>query len=824
MEAEDKTYTFSATRDYGFKLNADVAVRFGGTTTVEAVTAPLGFGINTQVLKTTAAGGPRIAVETAHGWLDEASVAFGLSTAKATSLELRGRFAPGTEVGISKVPRLFLPENLGQALVKSETADVFALRLRHNGALIAYQFRPNPDIPKDVNILSFQIDPAYTTQGTLDGKIGSEAHQSFPNALQRSSDWSYFKPIEAYKLKGDIDKKAADLQTLYDQYDARQNAHLSRFAAGSLADRYRPLQAGKAKRSLVNTYVWTADGGFYAETQESSDTFVESTGGSFEFTGSAGGGIVTDLEIGPVEFNLTLNVLFTGYYKLEETKSLESKTAYSLDVDIDKVERDIMQRDANGKTITRNGRVQRVPGKVDAYRFMTFRLEPSSDNFEAFFNKVVDQAWLQTNDPNAVALRGARQPGKKPPCWRVLHRVTFVSRVLEEVAGDGDAPTLVQTMRQVDIDSNFELIKQFEPYVIDLLHDLNAFTRAIDDRINQALPALKDHRLEITSFLMDYYGLSSLLLAGQGQDSAFGEASFLEHSVNAPPAIAILGDEKRVVVLEGASCELELLAQVTDDRLTPDAVFLTWKGPDHVSFSDIHAAKPKAVFTRRGRYDITVTADDGKLTGTDTITVLVNEPPRLAIAAPGEPKKDGASWTLDLKATLQDDGRADDTSDSGTVTLEWQPQPNLSFSNKSQLETTVTFIAPGLYALQLVATNGKAVGRAEVSVSIASRAFQGLQTFYTFERGAGSVIEDVAGVDNPVNLACDLTKAEWVPGGLRVQQAGAIQPGDASPLAPRTSKSGLPTSSLWKPGSSPPLSMAAAWRGWSPSAPPIACS
>lgn len=385
MDAEDKTYLFSASRDAGIKLNVDGSIKLGVHGEIEAVTAPLGVGVNTTVLDVKLAGGAKFALETAFGFLDQASIAFGLSTAKSTSLELRGRFAQGSEVDISRVPRFFLPDNVGQALVKSETADVFALRLRgKNGALIAYQIRPNPDIPKDVNILTFQINPLYTTQGTLDGKIGSEAHRKFPGALERSSNFSYFKPIEAYKLKAEIDKKAADLQTLYDQYSARQNAHLSRFAAGSLADRYRPLQSGKAKRSLVNTYVWTADGGLYAETQESSDTFVESTGGSFEFSGSAGFGFEAELGLGPVQLNIDLNVLLTGYYKLEENKSLESKTAYSLEVDIDKVERDIMRRDASGNPIRKADRVMRVPGKVDAYRFMTFRLEPTSDNFEAF--------------------------------------------------------------------------------------------------------------------------------------------------------------------------------------------------------------------------------------------------------------------------------------------------------------------------------------------------------------------------------------------------------------------------------------------------------
>lgn len=71
------------------------------------------------------------------------------------------------------------------------------------------------------------------------------------------------------------------------------------------------------------------------------------------------------------------------------------------------------------------------PGKVDAYRFMSFYLPPSADNYQTFQREVVDQEWLRfSSDPNAVALRGLRpQTGG---AWRVLHRVTYVSRVPPE--------------------------------------------------------------------------------------------------------------------------------------------------------------------------------------------------------------------------------------------------------------------------------------------------------------------------------------------------------------------------------------------------------
>mgnify|MGYP000650348058 CR=1 FL=1 len=49
-----------------------------------------------------------------------------------------------------------------------------------------------------------------------------------------------------------------------------------------------------------------------------------------------------------------------------------------------------------------------VPGeKVSRYRFMTFYLEGSTDNFNTFFHEIVDPEWLQTNSEEARALRQA---------------------------------------------------------------------------------------------------------------------------------------------------------------------------------------------------------------------------------------------------------------------------------------------------------------------------------------------------------------------------------------------------------------------------------
>ena len=106
--------------------------------------------------------------------------------------------------------------NTGIALVKSKTADIYLLRLAHNNALVSISWQPNPDIPEDVNIIPFPINPLYTKQGVLDGKFGETTDSHYPQAQGAYGEYSYFKPREAYRLKKDIEREKAALQSYFE--------------------------------------------------------------------------------------------------------------------------------------------------------------------------------------------------------------------------------------------------------------------------------------------------------------------------------------------------------------------------------------------------------------------------------------------------------------------------------------------------------------------------------------------------------------------------------------------------------------------------------
>ena len=149
------------------------------------------------------------------------------------------------------------------------------------------------------------------------------------------------------------------------------------------------------------------------------------------------------------------------------------------------------------------------PGKVDAFRFMTFYLEPKLDNFEDLFGKVVDPIWLEeSTHPNAVALRQANQATKKPKCWRVFHRVTFVSRILPDFPV-ATAPSLEKKMKDLNIASNYELVRRLEPFVRDRTANWTEFKDAVKSAVEAYLPELSAaaELNQITLFLADYYGV-----------------------------------------------------------------------------------------------------------------------------------------------------------------------------------------------------------------------------------------------------------------------------------------------------------------------------
>ncbi|NJR62563.1 MAG: hypothetical protein HC769_29445 [Cyanobacteria bacterium CRU_2_1] len=488
-------------------------------------------------------------MSTSNSWLNEQKVSFGRNTTQISRLALQGDREGDDRLQYPEMGRRFIPKNVGFALVQSETADLFVLRLKHRDperrVVVALKMQPNPDIPKDWNIIMFPINPRYVKQGTLDGKVGLRPDQDYPTATDYSADRSYFKPIEAFALKQRLEAEQKALEADYQGFvtgpagiegmkigaavggavvgtalpgfgglaaipGALMGAGIGSAIGGADAFNQGTTLPESPKMNLVNTYVWTADGGLFSETQQSINTIQNVMAGTFSLSGKAGLFTSNKVAIVGAAIAFEMEAMMGGSLNLTTQKSKDEKETLSLDVRVEG-ERNIniqTQEQANLVGVDNlrdaNGNPIKCPGKVDAYRFMTFYLQPDKEHFKDFENKVVDRLWLeQSSDPNAIALRQAISTQNGVP-WRVMHRVTFVSRVLPEV-GTAIASPVEETLKAANIESNWELIKRLEPFVKSKTSSFAELSEAVRTTIAQLMPELIPAQEDIVQYMSLYY-------------------------------------------------------------------------------------------------------------------------------------------------------------------------------------------------------------------------------------------------------------------------------------------------------------------------------
>jgi hypothetical protein len=534
-QAEEVSYNYSSSKEAGWNVGVEAEGKGGGN--LFALIAPFGIGIGTEV---------EVSGVSATNW--ETSVTRSESYERGVAVNTSRSISDSLAIS-ERRKRILFDENsqgfqdmgnTGIALVKSKTADIYLLRLAHNNALVSISWQPNPDIPEDVNIISFPINPLYTKQGVLDGKFGETTDSHYPQAQGAYGEYSYFKPREAYRLKKDIEREKASLQSYFeDAFDvSKTNSAFNHAAAWSGAAQLLTLIPGAgiamtaalnqilgqvatqegynktelkdaftkmgSQRNLVNTYVWTIEGGFYAESTEVAETQQETFANETSLSLGGGFGLMFNAKAAVAIENQT--VFSSGSsFTLTKSKTKASSASFGLDVSVDVPTAPRYQYGgADGRSLVKTGI---DPGTVDAYRFMSFYLEPKGKNFTDLFTKVIDPIWLAQNpDPNAQALRqAAGNMGKAKPCWRILHRVTYVSRILPEFTAEAP-PSLEKATRVAGFESNYGLIKRFEPYLKDK-DNSEDFFNTIEDIINTQLPEFKAHKQEVKEYLALYFNM-----------------------------------------------------------------------------------------------------------------------------------------------------------------------------------------------------------------------------------------------------------------------------------------------------------------------------
>ncbi|MCD9904655.1 LamG domain-containing protein [Streptomyces sp. MT29] len=528
-EADQVVQSLSSSKTRSVNAAFNFALGMETDASVMSITAPLGFGTATPLAEGQLKLGVSGSLEYSNTWSQDTRVSQGKNTARKTSLALTGHTEDPAKVLNTAIGQRYVPANTGLALVQSQTADIFALRLAHTGALVAYRMLPNPDIPRDWNIIHFPINPRYTKQGTLDGAVGFDDRgkvldPDYPTATNYG-EYSYFKPRDAYALKRRITRDQQRLHAFYesistdphrkDPAETQATAVLHSMGMSAGQQENSRNNAGSATadgfshRDLVNTYVWTAKGGFFAETTEATDAVSETTSGSYAFSGKLG--VNAEMSFGALGLGFfgQMDASAGGGFSTTRAKGKDASRSFGLNVQCTP-SGDLQRRDKDNKPVyDPAGKPVLVPGKIDAYRFLTFYLGENTTNFDDFYHKVVDPTWLSGSDaPDAAALRQTRQNSAKPPCWRILHRVTYLSRVLAPVPPPG-APPLEKAMLAENIDSNYELIKRLEPYVRPAATSSAALATATRNTLATHLPELLPHSAEISNYLGRYYGMEN---------------------------------------------------------------------------------------------------------------------------------------------------------------------------------------------------------------------------------------------------------------------------------------------------------------------------
>jgi uncharacterized protein YjiK len=169
------------------------------------------------------------------------------------------------------------------------------------------------------------------------------------------------------------------------------------------------------------------------------------------------------------------------------------------------------------------------------------------------------------------------------------------------------------------------------------------------------------------------------------------------------------GPNRTVALAASASLD----GTVTDDGLPnpPAAVNVTWDlstGPGSVTFQNANAVDTQASFSQVGTYVLRLTATDGALSASDsmTVTVMANPTNTAPVVDAGPDRTVVISASALLDGTVTDDGLPNPPS---AVTVTWSVSSGpgtVTFVNANAVDTQVSMSQVGTYVLRLTASDG----------------------------------------------------------------------------------------------------------------------
>jgi hypothetical protein len=223
-----------------------------------------------------------------------------------------------------------------------------------------------------------------------------------------------------------------------------------------------------------------------------------------------------------------------------------------------------------------------------------------------------------------------------------------------------------------------------------------------------------------------FSGAGTYVLRLTASDSALSASSPVTITVLSAPPV-----NQPPVVSAGANQTISLPAAaslngtVTDDGLPnpPGAVTVTWSkdsGPGTVTFVNPAAKVTTTTFSVAGTYVLRLTANDGALSASSTVTITVNPTPanQPPVVNAGSNQTITLPAAASLNGTVTDDGLP---SPPATVTVAWSKVSGpgtVTFANPAAKVTTATFSVAGTYVLKLTASDSALTASANITVTV----------------------------------------------------------------------------------------------------------
>ena len=186
-------------------------------------------------------------------------------------------------------------------------------------------------------------------------------------------------------------------------------------------------------------------------------------------------------------------------------------------------------------------------------------------------------------------------------------------------------------------------------------------------------------------------------------DGALSTSDTVTINVNTAPVVDAGQDQN---INGGVTANLD--GAVADDGLPvpPGALTTLWtqlSGTGTVSFGNASDVDTTATFSSGGVYVLKLTANDGAITTSDTVTINVNTAP---VVDAGTDQNINVGVTANLDGAVADDGLPVPPGALTTLWTQLSGTGTVSFGNASDVDTTASFSSSGVYVLELTADDG----------------------------------------------------------------------------------------------------------------------